>query len=258
MFLLTLMAVLMAVPVNSVAGSAVQRADSAYMQADFNTALQLYTEALDSVGPSSALYYNIGNSWYRTGHPGRAILNYERALRIDPTNVDARANLDFVDSTTVDRPGERGTIVSQTIRMLVLTMTPNAWAWCALALFVITLGAAALYLFSSSVTLRKVGFFSAVVMVFVTAFAVYLAFEAAARSRSHDEAVVVTPSAILSTVPRAPRNQAEEAMLLHEGTRVLIVDSINAGSGGQPEMWYDIEVDNEHRAWVNADDVERI
>ena len=37
----------------------------------------------------------------------RAILNYERALRLDPSNKDIRFNLDLARSKTIDRVSER-------------------------------------------------------------------------------------------------------------------------------------------------------
>jgi hypothetical protein len=71
-----------------------------------------------------------------------------------------------------------------------------------------------------------------------------------------NEAVVVSPSVILSTTPRQPKDRTEEAMLLHEGTKVTIVDSIPGT--GEDKMWYDVKVDDSHRAWVSSQAVEKI
>jgi hypothetical protein len=45
-------------------------------------------------------------------------------------------------------------------------------------------------------------------------------------------------------------------MLLHEGTKVTIVDSIPGT--GEDKMWYDVKVDDSHRAWVSSQAVEKI
>ena len=74
------------------------KADSAYMNDQFAEAARLYLEAAEQEGTSSDLYYNIGNSYYRQNKLGEAILYYERAIRLDPLNKDARTNLEFVNT----------------------------------------------------------------------------------------------------------------------------------------------------------------
>jgi tetratricopeptide (TPR) repeat protein len=39
------------------------------------------------------LFYDLGNAYYRLGNFGKAILNYERALALDPRHPEADANL---------------------------------------------------------------------------------------------------------------------------------------------------------------------
>lgn len=81
-----------------------QEADSAYMRDDFAEATRLYLQIAETEGTSSDLYYNLGNCYYRQKQPGKAILYYERALRLDPSNEDARANLEFVNTKITDEP----------------------------------------------------------------------------------------------------------------------------------------------------------
>ena len=70
-----------------------QSGDSAYAADNFVLARELYTEAMKTGGSSAVLFYNLGNAYYRQGNLGKAIVNYERALKLDPTNADARENL---------------------------------------------------------------------------------------------------------------------------------------------------------------------
>ena len=78
-------------------------ADEAYKAADYATAIEHYESVLADGLASADLYYNLGNAYYRTGQMGRAILNYERALRLDPGMSDARENLALAENHTVDR-----------------------------------------------------------------------------------------------------------------------------------------------------------
>ncbi len=54
------------------------------------------------------------------------------------------------------------------------------------------------------------------------------------------------------------KDRDQEAMLLHEGTRVQILDSVRSTSDSISTLWYDVQVDNAHRAWINAAAVEKI
>lgn len=235
-----------------------QRADSAYMADQFAEAATLYEQAASEDGVSSALYYNLGNSYYRMGRTGEAIVAYERALRLDPSNNDAKTNLDFLNSRIIDRPGDRGTFISNTMDEIALYTSSNNWAWISLALFTIVIACAACYMFSSITAVRKTGFFGGIVMLLICGTAVVFSFRAAAISSSHTSAVIVVPSTILSTSPRTPKDRNEEAMLLHEGTKVEIIDSVTTRIDSTEVKWYDVQVDNNHRAWIEGKAIQRI
>lgn len=236
----------------------VERADSAYAADNFRDAAALYTAAIDSLGPSAGLYYNLGNSYYRMGKPGLAVLNYERALRLDPTASDARQNLAFVNSRLIDRPGERGTLIANMTDRAAQAMHSNTWAWVAFGTFLLFIGGMALYLFAPAVTWRKVGFFGGFTVLAFAVIAGFLAARGAALATATDRAVITVPSTILSTSPRTPRDRSEEAILLHEGTTMQVLDSVTTRKDSVASTWLDVQVDNEHRAWIARDAVEII
>jgi tetratricopeptide (TPR) repeat protein len=69
------------------------KANQKYAQGHFKEAISGY-EALIRAGQLSAtLFYDLGNSYFRTGDFGRAILNYERALALERHHPEATANL---------------------------------------------------------------------------------------------------------------------------------------------------------------------
>ena len=234
------------------AESLTERADSAYAGDDFAEATRLYLQIAEEEGTSSNLYYNLANSYYRQGKPGMAILYYERALRLDPSNDDARANLEFVNSRITDEPGDRGMFISNTVNGIACRMSGNIWSGIAIGCFILLLGAVALYIFSSVVPLRKLGFFGGFILLAMCIVANVFASVSTRYSTSHDHAVVIDPSTLLSTSPRVPKDRSEEAMLLHEGTCVEILDSVATRVDSTVVKWYDVKVDNDHRAWING------
>lgn len=238
---------------------AVEAADTAYMADDFATAARLYQQAIDSLGPSADRYYNLGNSYFRLEQPGRAIVAYERALRLDPTNADVTDNLEFVNSRITDRIEASDSFLADSMDSVASRLHPDTWAWVALVCFVLMLAGVVVYFTASSVTLRKVGFFGALVLLIPVAGANVLAYRAMKRVSASDRAVIVVPSTILSTTPRQPKDRSEEAFLLHEGTKVTILDSISDPADPSGRLkWYDVKVDNSHRAWIESTAVEII
>lgn len=241
----------------SAQSSTVAQADSAYMADDFATAATLYQQAIDELGGSVERYYNLGNAYFRLDRPGMAVVNYERALRLDPTNADVRDNLEFVNSRITDRIDPSDSFLSDTFSSMLQFMRPNSWAWIAMGVFILALAGVCIYFFASSVMMRKVGFFGGGVALILAFVLCIFAWHSAKRAEASGQAVIITPSVILSTTPRQPKDRTEEAFLLHEGTKVNILDSIadHTASGG---VWYDVTVDREHRAWIHSDNVEKI
>lgn len=237
------------------ANNLIEQADSAYTNDDFANAVELYNQAIIENGSSSMLYYNLGNSYYRLGQLGNAIVAYERAIILDPRNDDALTNLEFVNTKITDKKGDNGTFISNTFNTIIGYYHSNTWAIFAVIAFVAFLVAIALYVFSSVVSLKKAGFFGGFVLLIIMIVAIIFSSIAANNVTKRNKAVIIDPSTILSTSPRTPKDRSEEAMLLHEGTKVEILDSITEPGGLK---WYDVKVDNTHRAWIKSTAIEII
>ena len=102
--------------------------DSAYIRNDYASAIQIYENLLKK-GEAAEVYYNLGNSYYKADDIARAILNYERALLLEPGNADIRANLEIARSKTIDKviPVPEVFFVSWT-KSLINCLSVDAWA----------------------------------------------------------------------------------------------------------------------------------
>jgi len=235
-----------------------EQADSAYNKDDFRLAIDLYQQSLRQDGISADVYYNLGNAYYRSEKTGLAVVCYERALKLDPTDGDARTNLEFVRSHIQDRPEDDTAFLSSVHNSLLGSMTVNAWAWTAFTFFILLLGAVAIYIFSRKIAMRKTGFFGGIVLVFLFGYSLYMAWESFSYANSHEEAVVAAPSTQLSSAPRAARNSTDKVVTIHEGTKVEIIDSISTPDDPVSPKWYNVKINNSTKAWLRASDVERI
>lgn len=234
-----------------------QQADSAYNARQYAEALKLYTQLQAATGTSAELYYNLGNTYYRLGKLGRAVIAYERALALDPSMQAARDNLRFVNTKIQDKPEDDSSFLDNLHSSVVASLSPDAWAWTAFAVFILTLGFAALYIFTDSVPLRKTGFFGCIILFCLWLYLLLCAYSASRGIANHDAAVVVVPSANLTTSPGAP-GKGDKVVPIHEGTRVQVIDSIDIPSAAGTALWYDVKVNNSTRAWLPAAAVEKI
>ena len=234
------------------------QANAAYQRDDFNSALSLYEQAAKEDGTSSLLYYNMGNTHYRLGNMGKAVLCYERALLLDPSNDDARTNLEFVNDKLQLQIDRGSSFVSDTIGGFVRSIASDTWAQLGIASFILLLVAVLVYIFAEAVILRKIGFFGGGVLLLVSIVSNICAFYTHSIAVNKNYAIVTIPSATLSTSPRVPKDKSEEAFMLSEGTKVEIVDSVQGAVDGEVIMWLDVKADDQHRAWIRSTDVEHI
>lgn len=239
-------------------GNLTEDADSAYMKENYLEAINLYNKAIAEKGVSSTLYYNLGNAYYRNGQKGKAILNYYRALRLDPANNDAAINLDFVKSKIVDKQEDNLSLVEKVDNNIVTFTSADNWAIISMVLFALLLLCIAGYIFMNEVKFRKISFFTGIILIVLLVFSIIYTLKSAKRVVNDNGAIIMVESVQLGTSPRVPKNKSEQAFFLHEGTRLEIVDSLRNNSDTENPLWYEVKVDNLHRAWISSKNVEKI
>lgn len=136
LFLLCLAPSVISAEVSSVA----QKADSAYLQKDYDTAIRCYEELLQNQ-PSAAGYYHLGNAYYRKNDVAHAILNYERALKMAPSDDDIRHNLQHCRAMVGETNGvdDAEMFFVTLIKSLRDRHTASGWACYGYAMLIIAL-----------------------------------------------------------------------------------------------------------------------
>ena len=104
--------------------------NEAYVKGVYDQAIMHYHAALDKEGYTSSILYNLGNAYTMKKEIGKAILNYERALYLDPENTDIKANLAFARKnfglSDPDQPFWKA---------LFTRLSINGWTWMAAMAF---------------------------------------------------------------------------------------------------------------------------
>ena len=107
---------------------ALAAANQLYSTGNFPKAAELYEQLIEQGVVEPTLYYNLGNTYYMQGDLGRAVLNYQRAARLDPRDEDIKHNLAIARTETsngsiVEEIGPIKSLSSLTSRWLTLNET---------------------------------------------------------------------------------------------------------------------------------------
>lgn len=222
--------------------------DSAYMKNDYASAIQIY-EALLNRGEAADIYYNLGNSYYKADDIAKAILNYERALLLQPGNGDIRANLEIARSKTIDKvePVPEIFFVSWT-KSLINSMSVDSWAVCGVVCFILLIVSLYFFIFSKQTVIKKAGFISGIVFLVVTILANVFASQQKDELMNRNSAIVMNPSV---TVRSTPSESGTSLFILHEGHKVDVKD-------GSMKDWKEIRLEDGKVGWVPASTIEII
>ncbi len=222
--------------------------DSAYVRNDFASAIQIYENLLKK-GEAAEVYYNLGNSYYKAGEIAKAILNYERALLLQPGNADIRANLEIARSKTIDKvvPVPEIFFVSW-IKSLINSMSIDTWAKLGIVFFILLLGALYLFFFSKQIVWKKTGFIAGFVLLAFVILTNLFASQQKNDLIDRNHAIVLSPSV---TVRSTPSDSGTSLFILHEGHKVQIKDN-------SMREWKEIRLEDGKVGWVPASAIEVI
>lgn len=220
-------------------------ANAAYQQERFDAAITAYTSILEQGEYSAAIYYNLGNSYFKAGQTAQAILNYERALQLAPRDEDIQNNLNLVNQTILDQFEELPQPLFRIGYLWVLRFfSPSAWGRLALLFILALLASTALYFYSS---LRRLGFVGGTVSLLLAIACLVFAYAHQNYRETHREAIIMTAS---SYVKSAPSDQSDDLFILHEGTKAMVLDGF--------EGWKKIRLPDGKIGWIPEGDLEEV
>lgn len=222
--------------------------DSAYMRNDYASAIQIY-ESLLKQGEAAEIYYNLGNSYYKTDDMARAILNYERALLLQPGNTDIRANLEIARSKTIDKVASIPDIffVAWT-NSLINCLSVDVWAKLGIIFFILLLVSLSLFFFSKQIIWKKSGFMTGIIFLMFVVLSNIFASKQKSELTDRNEAIILSPSV---TVRSTPSESGTSLFVLHEGYKVEIKDN-------SMREWKEIRLEDGKVGWIPASAMEVI
>jgi tetratricopeptide (TPR) repeat protein len=225
-----------------------QKANELYRQEAFEEARVAYEALADQGLQSKALFYNLGNTYYRLGAAGQAVLHYEKALLLAPKDREVLENLAFVKSQL------EGEIISLDVFPLIAFwqnlrdgLSSNTWTFIGLLLF---WGGVAGFLVWLLVPRRKQkirGFIGGLTALLLCTIPFLLAAGQKEQKMHSNKAVIVHQEAALYA---SPSEGAEVIYPLFEGATVRTVEQL--------EDWCKVNLANGYQGWIPVEKLARV
>lgn len=228
--------------------AALKEAEAAYTKEDYSKAIELYEGLLKSHGESAAVYYNLGNAYYKAGKIASAILNYERCLLMNPGDSDARFNLQMARQKTIDKIEPVGEFfLVKWINSIENMGSANSWGKMGIVCFFLFIACLVLFFFSRFIRLKKIGFYVGILLFVLVIVSNIFAGNQKEKMLNRTHAIVFAPTV---TVKSSPDASGTDLFVLHEGTTVTIKSTLGE--------WSEIVLADGNLGWMPSKDIEKI
>lgn len=217
------------------------QANQAYQRGKFAEAIEKYEAILASGLVSGELYYNLGNAYYKSGNLGKAILNYERALRLLPHDEDIRHNLQLANLLITDRvePAPRLFIWDwwDAVKGWFTLSGITLWGYAFYLLVLMGIGAVVL---APAYSLRRVALIASTAAFALLVFSLLVFVGKLNDVQRTDVGIVI---ASVTTVKNSPDANSTDAFVLHSGAKVWVTDRVNT--------WLKIRIADGKLGWMD-------
>jgi hypothetical protein len=182
----------------------------------------------------------MGNACFRLNRLGEALLWYERALRLQPSNADIRANIAFANSQTVDQMEALPEFfLKRWFVSLRNALSLTGWAVVSIVGVLLFFVGAAFFLLSGGLHRRIRLLVLCGCMLLVSALGVGMAFSQKHALERTDEAIVTALSVPVRSMPDV---SGTELFTVHEGMKVLLTDEVGE--------WVEALFPNGSKGWM--------
>ena len=215
-----------------------------YEQGDFRGALESYERARDAGFVSGALFFNMGNAYYRLDELGQAVRFYHKAAEIMPQSAGLDHNLTIVREESADQFSRLPAPIWRVAwREFVRLFGMTGLFIVGFVFYLAAMVVLALRIRSGQTAWRRriLTASVALALVFLTA-----GFAASVESAKPGRAVVLLDEVTLLDAPDGGRSDLE----IHEG---LVVDIVRERDG-----WMEVRLPNGATGWIRGDTVGRI
>lgn len=224
------------------------KANQAYDQQQYDTAINRYNRIIEDGWVSSKLYYNLGNSYFRKKNLPEAILYYEKAKKLDPNNENIQYNLGIANSMIVDKIDRVPEFfVKRWWNYFYNLFNADTWTVLFMVSFALFVLFAGIFIMSRERRNRQWSFFVGLLFLLITVGSFGLASQRTYYTKNQKEAIVFTPSIKAKS---SPSPNSVDLFVIHDGTKVRIMDHVDG--------WVKIKISNGSIGWLPEASVKTI
>ncbi len=202
-----------------------QKGNEYFQKGEFEEAIKIFDGMTQKGYQGESLYFNLGNAYFRVGKIGLAILNYEKAKKISPSDEDINHNLLFANSKISDK-------IETLPRFFIFDWWENAlalfsiswWTYLSYLFYLIILVSIGYYFLARSLKGQRLAFYSGVVSLFILIFCVTMLLVNLNRELNVRYGIIVEPIVVTKF---SPDQNSKDAFIVHEGLKVRTEDSIS-------------------------------
>ena len=221
------------------------QANALYNEGKFAEAIDRYEVILETDKHSAELYYNIANAHYKLNNIAPSIYYFEKALALKPNDKDIKNNLAFANNMRIDAIDNLPEVgLSRFIKKAINSLTYNAWAKVSVALIMVFVLFYLLYYFTFQTGKKRFYFVSSTFSIVLAFIALTFTFYNYDSTKKNIPAIVFAQE---SQVKSEPNLRSDEAFVLHEGTKVQVLDTVN--------NWKKIKLSDGKTGWIPNEDI---
>ena len=223
-----------------------EKGNSFYASQEFDSALIAYKTVLQSKMISKELYLNLGNTFFKLDSIPKAILFYEKGIKLAPGDPDLSYNLQYCNKLIKDKNPIKKSVLLNELIFSFLGKSPNYWAYSSVILLGLVCVMFAFFRLSIDSKWKKINFYSAIIVLILFGITVLLSSISKSKIKETKYGIVIKNSIKVRT---EPSENASTAFLLHEGSKAKVTAEIN--------YWIEISF-NEKKGWIRTNALERI
>ncbi len=222
-----------------------EQGNTLYNEGNYEAAITKYENILDNGKHSAELYFNLGNAHYKLNHIAPSIYYYEKALLLDPNDQELKNNIGFARNMTIDAIETVPEVgFSKFEKNISKSMTFEQWGISAIVLVVLFMILFLTYYFAYSSMRKRLAFIGSTASLLLAIVALALAFHNYSLVKNDRPAIVFAQE---TQVKSEPNLRSNEAFVLHEGTKVQVLDTVN--------KWKKIRLADGKTGWIPQDDI---
>lgn len=221
---------------------AFEKGNNLYTKGSYKAAAEQYQKIIDAGYSSSKLFYNAGNAYYKQKLYAKAILCYERAYRLSPSDAAINHNLELARLQIKDKVEPVPTFfVVEWLSAIRSWLSANGWAWLSITSLLVCGLLFVAYRFTGTLITKKIAFSSSSFFMLLFLFSVWNASVQTKKITEPNTAIVLSPVVVVKS---SPDENGKELFIVHEGTKLTFTETPPV------EGWTEVRIADGNTGWI--------